>query len=118
MRASITARKCGLSWRRLGGLSPIAPNCSKRSSATKPKSRKMVMCKCLSTLVVVLLLSGTVRADEAAALKLVKQLDGKITRDETQPGKPAIVVSVIVSDLTDEGLKELMAFTQLKELKL
>src|SRR5215471_14025304 len=64
----------------------------------------------------VLVVAG--RADEAAALKMIEKLGGKVTRDGKQPGKPAVSVDLHGTKVTDAGLKELKGLKNLQELDL
>jgi hypothetical protein len=71
--------------------------------------------------VVVLLVTAVVaRADDAEdkAVKWVEKVDGRVTRDEKQPSKPVVTVSLNFAKLTDADLKELAAFKNLKTLRL
>jgi internalin A len=58
-----------------------------------------------------LILAVAGRADEAAAVKAVEKLGGKVTVDDKQPGKPVVGVELSGTKVTDAALKEL------KELK-
>jgi internalin A len=75
------------------------------------------MRNCCGVLAMVLLLSGAARADEADAVKLVEKLGGTIKRDDKQPDKPVIEVSLVFTkETTDADLKTLKELKQLKTL--
>ena len=57
-------------------------------------------------------------ADEAAAVRAVEKLGGRITRDAERPGKPVVEVDFYNSKITDAGLKVLKEFKGLKTLVL
>src|SRR6266446_10751126 len=89
-----------------------------------------------------LVVSVPVLADEAAAVKAIKDLGGKVTVDDKQPSKPVVGVNLqftkvkdadlkVLKDLsalqtlsllstavTDEGIKELKELESLRELDL
>src|SRR4051812_43825440 len=65
-----------------------------------------------------LLLAVAGQADESAAVKAVEKLGGKVTVDETQPGKPVVKVSLRGTKVTDAGLKDLKELTSLQELNI
>src|SRR5437879_1742866 len=58
------------------------------------------------------------RDNEVVAVKLVEKLGGTITRDEKQPDKPVIGVSLSRTKVTDANLKELKELNQLTTLDL
>src|SRR2546421_7052104 len=58
------------------------------------------------------------QADEAAAVKAVEVLGGKVTVDGKQSGKPVVGVNVRATDFTDAGLKKLKEFKRLQTLDL
>jgi len=63
----------------------------------------------------------TLRADEAAearAIRLIEETGGTVTRDEHAAGKPVIGVSLCGAKLTDDAVKCLSAFPQLRSLDL
>ena len=59
-------------------------------------------------------------ADDAEdkAVKFVEGLKGKVTRDDTQPGKPVVKVELTGTEVTDAGVKELAALKNLTNLNL
>ena len=63
-------------------------------------------------------LTGAARADEASAVAALEKLGAKIKRDETKPGKPVIQVSLGNTAVTDAGLKELKELKQLTYLDI
>src|SRR5262245_11608864 len=65
-----------------------------------------------------LVLAGPGRADEAAAVKMIEKLGGKITRDDKRPGKPVVGVDLKSTPVTDAGLKELKKLKSLVWLGL
>src|SRR5215471_7635120 len=65
-----------------------------------------------------LVLTAAGQADEAAAVKAVEVLGGKVTVDDKQSGKPVVGVNVRATDFTDAGLKELKEFKRLQTLIL
>ena len=71
-------------------------------------------------MVSVLGLGSPVRADEAEdkAVAFMKKIGGKVIRDEKAPGKPVVTVDLLGTQLTDAGLKELVAFKNLTTLHL
>src|SRR4051812_40523 len=73
---------------------------------------------CIGTMLTLVILCGAARADEAAAVKLVEKLGGRITRDDKQPGRPVIEASLVNSKVTDVDLKELKGLKQLTTLIL
>ena len=55
-----------------------------------------------------LALAAVGRADEAAAVKAIEKMGGRVTRDAKQPGKPVVKVDLhFCTEVTDAGLKEL-----------
>src|SRR5215813_12597420 len=64
----------------------------------------------------VLAVSG--RADEAAALKMIEKLGGKVTRDGKLPGKPVVAVDLGSTKVVDADLKELKELKSLQSLGL
>ncbi len=56
--------------------------------------------------------------DEAKAIAEIKKLGGKVTPDEKSPGKPVIEVNLGRTKVTDAGLANLKALTQLQSLNL
>jgi hypothetical protein len=60
------------------------------------------------------------RADDAEdkAVEFVEQMEGTITRDDKQPGKPVVKVSLWGTEVTGAGLKQLTAFKSLTTLDL
>jgi internalin A len=65
-----------------------------------------------------LVLAAAGRADEAAALRAIPLLGGKVTVDDKQPGKPVVEVNLSQTKVTDAGLKELREFKSLRTLDL
>jgi hypothetical protein len=65
-----------------------------------------------------LVLTVAGQADEAAAVKAVEVLGGKVMVDDKQSGKPVVGVNVRATDFTDAGLKELKEFKRLQTLDL
>ena len=63
-------------------------------------------------------LAGPGRADEAAVVKMVEELEGFVRRDAKRPGKPVVDVGLSFTKVTDTDLKELMELKRLKELSL
>src|SRR5262245_44923647 len=61
--------------------------------------------------------AGGARGDEKTAIAALEKMGASITRDESRPGKPAIKV-VISGEVTDAGLKQLGALTQIKSLTI
>jgi hypothetical protein len=59
----------------------------------------------LAVTFLVLGLSPALRADEADAVKAIEKRDGKIIRDETQPGNPVVGVDLRRARVTDADLK-------------
>ena len=78
----------------------------------------------LSLLVLALLLapapclSAEPNADQAKAIAEIEKLGGKVTLDETSPGKPVNVVFLPGNKLTDVGVAHLKVLTQLRSLDL
>jgi hypothetical protein len=73
----------------------------------------------------VILLAMTCRAqightDEAedAAVKFIENLGGRIIREEKDPNKPIVRVSLALTKVTDAGLNELAGLKQLQRLYL
>src|SRR5258708_4348992 len=58
------------------------------------------------------------RADEPAAVQAIKQLGGRVTIDDTLPGKPVVGVSFFQRKITDAALEELKEFKSLQDLDL
>ncbi len=56
------------------------------------------------------------RADEAEAVKAVERFRGRVTRDESKPGKPVVGVNLWATEVTDEDLKKLAPFKDLTTL--
>jgi internalin A len=80
------------------------------------------MWKLLSGTAVVLACAFVVRADEAEdpAAKWAEGVGGTVTRDAKVPGKPVVAVSFgpVNKKVTNDGLKELKAFKNLKNLNI
>lgn len=55
---------------------------------------------------------------EATAVEILTKLGGKITRDETSPGRPVITVDLRSAGVTDAALEHLTGMTQLQMLDL
>lgn len=55
---------------------------------------------------------------EESAIAFVEKLGGTVTRDETQPGRPVIDVSLRGTNATDADLKEIAPFKNLTTLDL
>src|SRR5262249_22360996 len=64
----------------------------------------------------VLVVAG--RADEAAVVKMIEKLGGRVTRDDNRPGKPVVFVDLRGTKITDAGLKELKELKSLETLNL
>jgi hypothetical protein len=79
--------------------------------------RKLMRCS-LCALVAVVILAGAARADEADAVKLVEKFGGTIKRDDKQPGKPVVEVTIYNTKVTDAAVKELKELKQLTILRL
>src|SRR5207244_1985841 len=58
------------------------------------------------------------RADEAAAVRAVRKLGGRVTVDPKRPGKPVVRVDLVYTRVTDSGLQALQGLTGLQELDL
>ena len=66
-----------------------------------------------------LFLAGTSRGDEAAAVRAIEKLGGKVTVLGTDfSGKPFVKVVLSYTKVTDAGLKELKEITNLQLLSL
>src|SRR5262245_62445988 len=65
-----------------------------------------------------LVLAVAGRADEAAAVKAIEQLGGKVKRDTKQPGKPVVAVDLRSTLTTDADLKVLKECKHLQVLDL
>src|SRR5262249_11471266 len=61
-----------------------------------------------------------IRADEAEdkAVKAIKKLGGELTRDETAKDKPIVSVTLVGTNVTNTGLKELGGLKQRQTLTL
>src|SRR5438105_2399943 len=76
------------------------------------------------TLSLVCLAAPVARADEAEAVKYVEKLGGTVTRDANLPGNPVVAVDLSwrlpagPRPVTDEGLKVLKHFKELRRLDL
>lgn len=55
---------------------------------------------------------------EAVVLSRLEKLGATVTRDEKQPGKPVVAVSLFCYQMTDADLMELAAFKNLRKLSL
>ena len=55
---------------------------------------------------------------EDAAVKAVEKLGGKVERDDEQPGRPVVEVSLAGTQVTDADLKGLKDLKQLRHLDL
>src|SRR5262249_47302844 len=64
-----------------------------------------------------LVLAAAGRADEAAAVKLIEKVGGRVTVDPKRSGMP-IAVNFSGTAVTDAGLKELKELKSLRELDL
>jgi internalin A len=58
------------------------------------------------------------RADEAAAVKAVEKLGGRVIVDTKRPGKPVVGVDLDRTKVTDADLKELKELKSLRKLDL
>ncbi|HTU18872.1 MAG TPA: hypothetical protein VMG10_12505 [Gemmataceae bacterium] len=58
------------------------------------------------------------RADEASAVKTIKELGGSFTRDAKQPGKPIVSVLLRGPQVTDTALRDLKQLKRLRSLNL
>jgi len=58
------------------------------------------------------------QAAEAAAVKMIEELGGKVRVDDKRPGKPVVAVSLEGTKVTDAGLKELKELKSLRSLYL
>src|SRR5262245_40642658 len=65
-----------------------------------------------------LVLAVTGRADEAAAVKVIEKLGGKVKRHDKRPDNPVIGVDLERSKVTDADLKELKQVKSLQTLNL
>src|SRR5262245_34971583 len=65
-----------------------------------------------------LVLAVTGRADEAAAVKMIEKLGGKVTRDAEIAGEPIVGVNLFRSPVTAAELKHLKEIKSLKKLNL
>src|SRR5262245_49304970 len=99
-----------------GALSPRRGigNAGHRLPLAKRKPMRWFMGVVLATGV----LSASALADETLAVKLVEKLGGSVTRDDKQPGKPVIGVTVSSPKLTDAELRILTDLKQLTSLSL
>jgi hypothetical protein len=52
-------------------------------------------------------------SDEASSISELEKLGARIGRDQTQPGKPVVVLDLNNTQVTDAGLKDLAHLTQL-----
>ncbi len=68
--------------------------------------------------VLLLVLAGATRADEASTVAALEKLGAGIERDDTKPGKPVIGVNLRRTQVTDAGLKELKELKHLSGLYL
>src|SRR6266852_6045879 len=66
----------------------------------------------------ILLVGGPARSDEASALATIEKLNGEVERAENEPGKPVVMVRLGGRKVTDDALKELSAFPELRTLYL
>ena len=55
---------------------------------------------------------------EERAVNAILKLDGKVTRDETLPGRPVVLVDLCGTQITDVGLKDLKELKGLQTLWL
>jgi internalin A len=65
-----------------------------------------------------LVLAVAGRADEAAAVKAVEKLGGRVIVDTKRPGKPVVGVDLDRTKVTDAALKELKELKSLRKLDL
>src|ERR1700726_7008 len=65
-----------------------------------------------------LVLTAAGRADEAAAIKAVKEFGGRVTVDAKQPGMSVVGVDFSYTQVTDAALKELKDLKSLQTLSL
>jgi len=56
--------------------------------------------------------------EQARVIALIEKVGGKVFRDETSPGKPVILVSLVASNVTDAELASLKGLTELQNLIL
>ena len=72
-----------------------------------------------SAVVILMILATQLRADETAAVKAIEKLGGKVTVDETKPGKPVVGVFFIRGEhVTDAVMKDVNLLTHLRRLFL
>src|SRR5262245_49212921 len=79
--------------------------------------------RCKFACVVIVMLSGyAVRADdvEDAATKWAASVESKLNRDDKAPGKPVVAVNFLPLNkkITNDGLKELKGFKNLRSLTI
>ena len=55
---------------------------------------------------------------QAATVKAIEMLGGKVKRDAQRPGKPIVGVSFFATEVTDAGLKEMKELSSLQSLSL
>jgi len=65
-----------------------------------------------------LVLTLTGRADEAAAVKMIEKLGGRVKVDTKRPGKPVVGVDLDRTKVTDADLKELKELKSWRKLDL
>jgi len=63
-----------------------------------------------------LVLTTAGRADEAAAVKVIKELGGSVQVDDQRPGQRVVSVNFVLTKVTDAGLKELKNLKSLQSL--
>ena len=72
----------------------------------------------LCALPVFLAIATPVQADEAASLKIIMDLGGKVEVDREQPDQPVVSLNLAGGNVTDADLKLLKSFKSLRSLGL
>ena len=65
-----------------------------------------------------MVLTMSSRADEAAAVRAIKKVGGRVEVDADRPGKPVVAVILRSTKVTDAALKELKELKSLQTLDL
>ena len=68
--------------------------------------------------VALLIVAGLVRADEAAAVKVIEKAGGKIMMDDNQPEKPVVGVIMWGPGFNGDLLKQLKEIKNLRKLRI
>src|SRR5437879_2959011 len=74
--------------------------------------------RCILAMLLAVMLAPAPMADDPPAVKRIRELGGRIKREDNSPGKPVVEVDLSLSQVTDSDLTSLKQFKQLRVLNL